>query len=836
MIYFRYAFRELQRHPGRWLISLLSVVIAVAAIVAVSSATVTTRMAYQQVFEALSGRADLEIVAHGGGHFNQGIAEKIREVPGTRAIVPVFHRGTIVYGDDDKAKALAVGFVPDNPESLAGLEIVEGKLPERINEIAIQSSLASALGLKVGSRPRLLTSSGLRTFTVSGIVEPETAARLRQGGMVLARLDGLQRVFRSRDAVDALQILLPEEADAHDAISSYARVLPSELKAQVPSSRSGLAEETLLLTQVSLNMASALSFTTAVFIVLSVFLMSVGERRQQLATMHAVGATRRQIVRMISAEAFLMGIGGTVFGIPLGVYGGSFLIRVMGSLLQTNLPPAPDLRWAIGTGAVVGPAICLLASWFPARRAARVSPLEGMRPVVDMEQRRPRRRTTAIGVIGLALSLLLALGTMRGYLPVFAAIVALIISLVATVLLIPALLGPVVALVGYPLRRVFGLEGEMSQRIVMRRLTRSSLTIGVLLMAVSASIGTGNAVFSITEDVRSWYERTITADFLLRPMMPEMTGEQAASMSESFGKQLSAMQGVKMVDSISMARVDAGGQEAMLVARDFSLYDQVPLDLIGGDPEVVLRKLRDGATVVGSVLAERIGVEPGDTLRIVFGEQSHEFPVAAIATEYTFGGSILSLDREVAKKLLHVEGVNTYLIQARPESIVQLEPKLAALADENGLLLQSFTELWRVINSMVTGVTGGLWVLLALGLVVGGLGVINTLTMNVLEQTREIGMLRAIGMRRRQIVKTVLGQAAVLGVIGVLAGAACGLSLARSINLTLGSTFGRYVPFVMRPEFVALLVIAGLAIVMLAAIFPARRAAQLSPIEAMRQE
>ncbi len=553
MIYWRYALRELQRRPGRWFISLLSVAIAVAAIVAVSSATITTRMAYEEVFEAMAGRADLEVVAQGGGHFDQSVYKQIAAVPDTRAIVPVFHRGTIVYAGAGKAKALAVGMLPDNEESLAGLQLVKGDFPRRANEIAIQSSLASALALSVGSKVRLLTSAGLRNFTVAGIVDPETAARLRQGGMVLGRLDVLQRLFRARDQVDALQILLTPSTDPQQAIAAYSGVLPPELKVQVPSARSGLAEETLLLTQVSLNMASALSFTTAVFIVLSVFLMSVSERRRQLAMLHAVGATRRQIVGMISTEALLMGFLGTVLGIPLGVYGGSFLIGAMANLLQTNLPPAPDLRWAIGVGAVVGPVICLLAAWYPARRAAQVSPIEGMRAVVSDSGDRQRRWTSAIGFAGLLFSLFFAVATERGYVPIWAALVCLIVSLVSLVLLIPLALKPIIKLLGYPMRGIFGLEGEMSQRIVLRRLTRSSLTIGVLFVAVSAAVGTGNAVFSIADDVRTWYERTITADFLLRPMMPEMTGEQAASMQESLGGEIARLDGVEMVDGISLS-------------------------------------------------------------------------------------------------------------------------------------------------------------------------------------------------------------------------------------------------------------------------------------------
>lgn len=838
MMYLRCALRELHRRPGRWLMSLASVVIAVAAIVAVSSATITTRMAYQQVFETLAGRAELEVVARGGGSFDQSIAQSLGDVPGTRTVVPVFHRGTIIYaGDDQKAKALAVGIVLDEPESLAGFQLISGSLPQRANEIAIQPTIASALSISEGSSVRLLTSRGLRRYQISGLIEPETAVRLRQGGMVLAQLQPLQRVFKAPGQVDALQIYLEPPADAHEAIAAYSPLLPEELKVQIPSSRSGLAEETLQLTQVSLNMASALSFTTAVFIVLSVFLMNVGERQRQLATMRAVGATRRQIIALVGTEALVMGIAGTIAGIPLGVYGASFLIRSMAGLLQTNLPEAPNLSWAIGVGAVVGPLVCLVAAWYPARQAARVSPLEGMRPVADLRPARRRRRwMTALAAAGMLAGALVGLGSTRGLIPDWAAVAGLILLLVSLVLLVPVVLSLAVGLVGYPLRRLLGLEGEMSKRIVLRRVTRSSLTIGVLFIAMAAAVGTSNAVFSITDDVQTWYERTITADFLLRPMMPDMTGEKAPSMGDSLRSKIAALDGVELVDAVSLVRVEADGQQAMLMARDFNLYDEVPLDVIGGDESALAGELAGGAVVVGSVLAEKVKIRPGDTLRLTFGDQSHDFPVAAVATDYSFGGAVVFVQRNVAKRLLPIPGVDTFLIKARPDSLSELQPKLQALADEQGLLLQSFVELVRLIDSMVAGVTGGLWVLLTLGLLVGAIGVVNTLTMNVIEQTRELGMLRSIGMRRRQIEKTVLGQAVYLGTVGILAGAVAGLSLARSINLALASMFGRYVGFSWHLPFVAALIVAALVVVLLAALPPARRAARLNPILAMREE
>jgi putative ABC transport system permease protein len=319
-------------------------------------------------------------------------------------------------------------------------------------------------------------------------------------------------------------------------------------------------------------------------------------------------------------------------------------------------------------------------------------------------------------------------------------------------------------------------------------------------------------------------------------MMPDMTGEKAASMSEALRPKIAAHDGVELVDAVSLLRVEVAGQQAMLMARDFNLYDEVPLDVIGGVETALGRQLRRGAAVVGSVLAEKTKIRPGDTVRLTFGDQSHDFPVAAIATDYTFGGAVVFVDRDVAKRLLPISGVDTYLIKARADRLAQLQPELQALADQQGLLLQSFVELVRLIDSMVAGVTGGLWVLLALGLLVGAIGVVNTLTMNVIEQTRELGMLRSIGMRRRQIEKTVLAQAFYLGTIGILAGAVAGLSLARSINLSLASMFGRYVPFSWNLPFVAALIVVALLVVLLAALPPARRAARLNPILAMRQE
>lgn len=832
-----YAFRELGRRRGRSLLSLLSVVIAVAAIVAVTSATATTRRAYKQVYEALAGRAEVEVVARGGGRFKQKVTESIRDTAGVRTTVPVFHRATKVFtADHVAAKVLAVGIVKDEPESVAGYEITQGDWPSAATEIALEWQLAEGLHLKPGDEVRLLTGVGLRKRKVAGLFSLENAARLHQGGMVLAPISNLQQVFKSSGEVDALHLYLNDPNQTAEVIAAVHAKIPEQLEVRVPSSRSGLAEEMLLLTEVSLDMCSALSFTTAVVIALSVFLMNVGERRRQLSILRAVGATRRQIVGIVCREAIVMGIIGTLVGIPLGVYGGRFLMRSMGAMLNTTLPETPDLRWALAVGGLLGPLICLLAAWYPARKAASVSPLEGMRPLVTMQPERGHGKMTMAGLIGLAITGVLSVGSVTGTIPIWSAVVGLIISLVSLLLLLPVALVPGVRAVNWFLGRLLGIEGEMSQRMVLRHAGRSALTVGVLLIAVSAGVGTSNAVFSITDDVSTWYERTITADFLLRTTMPDMSGQDATSMPESLREEIAAIPGIEKVEAIRLLRVEASGQDAMVVAREFGKYEQAPLDIVRGDATEALAKLREGEAVVGSVLAERLKVKPGDEVSVIFGDQSQKFRVAGIATEYTFGGSVLYVELDVARKLFKVQGVDSFLIKAMAQRPAELEPSLRALSEKHGLLLQSFGELQRLIDSMVAGVTGGLWVLLALGLLVGALGVVNTLTMNVLDQTRELGMLRAIGMRRLQVVKTVMGQAAYLGLLGVLGGGASGLILARMINFCLGSMFGHYVAFALRPQFIFTLLSVAMAVVLISALVPARRASALNAIQAMRQD
>ena len=195
-----------------------------------------------------------------------------------------------------------------------------------------------------------------------------------------------------------------------------------------------------------------------------------------------------------------------------------------------------------------------------------------------------------------------------------------------------------------------------------------------------------------------------------------------------------------------------------------------------------------------------------------------------------------TLYRTVAEKLLDVQGVDAYVIQANDKQLPAVEASLQAMCNEHGLLLQSYADLVGFIEQMMNGVIGSLWALLALGFVIAAFGLVNTLAMNILEQTREIGVLRVVAMTRRQVRRTILAQATMMGLIGLTPGALMGLLIARLINLSTLPTTGHAIPFVFRPWLLVVCFAAAFVIVIGSAYLPAERAARLKLSDALQYE
>ena len=770
MVLWKLTLREVRLHPGRALLTLLSIIIGVAAVVAVALATTATREAYQHMYESVAGRAALEVAAEGGGAFPDSVASLLKNLPGLKAVEPSFQTLTVLYHKGARYRMLAMGVDPATDSEVRDYDLKEGTFFGDPKGVLLEANFAQGIHVQLGDQVKLLTKRGVKAVKVVGLLSPRGAAGFRQGETVLLPLATAQSLFGSPKSITLLSLVLAGSADEEAVRAEVARRLPAGLAVRSPAARSQLSKETLLNAEQGLNFACALTVVLAVFIILNTFLMNVGERRRQLAILRAIGATRSQIMRMMLREGLVMGVVGTVLGFPVGMAGAYYLQTGMAAISGTPTPRIHLTLIPLLLAALLGPAMTLAGTFFPARTAARISPTEGFRPVVSGRRGGFPRRVTIGGLIAFLISGVLLAGCILGKLPIEASIPSGVVFMASFVLLIPCVLNPIIYGLGTLLSPFLGVEAKLARVQLMRQSARTALTIGVLYIAVGMAIGLGTTIVNNVEDVRQWYQRTMVGDFFLRAAVADPSAGMGAEVPLSLEHEIRQVPGVTNVDTVRFIGAHAKGHAVVMIARGFTDPNVLPLDLVQGNPDEVRRGLAHGGVVVGTVLAQRLDLKVGDQLPIQTRSGTQSLPIVGTAVEYTVGGFIVYVERAVAKRLFDVDGADVFLVRADHNSLTQVEARLRSIADGQGLMLHSFTDLSRLLDTIVDGVVAGLWGLLVLGFLVAAFGIANTLTMNVLEQTREIALLRVVAMTRWQVRKLILSQAVIIGAIGLATG------------------------------------------------------------------
>jgi putative ABC transport system permease protein len=828
--------REIRHRPGRALLTLMSIVIGVAAVVAVSLTAATTHKATAQMYHALAGRAALEVLGDGADGLEQSWVERLAAVPGVAAAVPAVQRFTVLYHGKVRLRLLAIGIDPASDSQVRDYQLAEGRFLQAGQDALLEAGFARGAGIAVADSVRLLTRRGMRTVKISGLLAPRGVAGFGQSGAIFLPLGTAQRLLGRPGTVDLVSLVLREGADEAAVRADIARQLPPGLAVRTTEARARIGKELFLNVERALQFGCTLTFLLATFIVLNTFLMNLGERRRALAILRAVGATRKQVRRMLLAEGAMMGLVGAVLGTPLGIAGAHLLLQAMAQLAASS--PAP-LEWTplpFLLAAALGPGMAMAAVYFPARLAEKVSPMEGIRPVISQDRGSISWRGPALGIALFLASGLVLAACIGRLLPIAISIPSGAVLLTSFVLLIPAILPPLANAAIWLLRPLLGIEGELAGQELVRRRTRAGLTVGVLYIAIGMGVGLGTTITNNVQDVREWYRRTMQADFVVRAAFPDAATGMAAQMPESLGEQMRRLSGVRNVEAVRAVNTRVRDDRVLVIARDFNAPGPLPLVLADGDQEQLRQRLVAGEIALGTVLAQRCDANPGDSITVETAAGARSLRVAARVVEYTVGGLVICMHRAAAQRMFQAEGVDAFLIQARQESLAPLHQELAALCQQNGLMVHSFAELSLLLDGIMVGVLRGLWALLILGFVVAAFGIANTLMMNVLEQTRAIALLRVVGMTRWQVRKSILAQAAIIGLLSIPLGVIAGLNTAYIMSLCTQPLLGYHVPFIVQPVLVAGSCLLALLIVLLAAWIPAARATRLSLLIALQYE
>ena len=839
MIPWSFCWNNIRLRPVRTLLTILSIAGGVAAVVAVLQSAAATRHQLDSLHETLASKVAMEIVAEDASAFSLSELPPVEQQPGVQAAIPVFRVFAVLVAGRQQVPGIALGVDLEQYRSIRDFEIVSGRKCTEPTEVCLEAGVADRLGLSVGDdvRLRVRGQQWMMRRQVVGILKPTGIGAVEETASLFMPLSAAAKLEHASASATSVKILLKPGIEPDRVAAQLKSQLSSPLVLSKSASASDLSRPTESIINVSLNVSATLSVVAAIFIVINTFQMSVAERQRQIALLRIVGATTEQVRTLMYREALFLGGLGTVVGIPLGIVGSSVLAQGMQGIFGfTHMVSLAIQPHAMLAGLIFGPVVTLVSVWHPARTACDSPPLRVLKSATAPHRVVSTRRTTGWGLVTLCAAVSMFACTSRDIYAEGTSIVGTGLVLLASLFALPLLIRPGSSLLYRLVARFFPIEAQLGQQQLLDNFGRTTLTTAVLFIVSATSIGIGNTTLSVTGDVQSWLDRTLTADFLLRASRPRVDMSAADSLPDDLESRLSDIPGIVFIDRMSFSLASIDGMTATLMTRQVEGYDTLPIDVVSGDPALLPGQLLAKQAVIGTVLAHRLGCQPGDSIRLEVSGTTHSIQVAAIAREYTSGGLMIIMDQAAAEKLFPIRPAQVFGIRTAPAATESVGQALRTLSRERGLIFQSLSDLRNLVRGMISGLANRLWMILILALIIAGFAIVNTLTMSVIQQTRQLGVLRVVGMSRLQVLRMFLLQALVLGLLALLPGVLVGMLLAFLITVSFRGVTEHGVAFAVDFNLVGGYLAIGLLLCLLAATLPAYRAGRLKPLEAIHEE
>jgi putative ABC transport system permease protein len=826
----RLAWRTVAARPLRSFLTIVGIALGIAVLSASLTLGAALDAAVDKTVRDMVGRADLRVSGFLETGLSQNAVETIAATAGVEDAAAVIEHRTFPLPQPGASPVDAVtvlGIDPGTYSRLHDLPLTAGAALEDTTEpvALITSGLAAEDGYTIGGKLSLLGAGGIVDLRIIGIVAGSGPVP-GNGRTVVVPID----VART-----TLGLVGATRVDLHLAPGSFAKVTSALESTLVepyvlasPADLAGSLRASSASFQGTAALVAAIVLFVGAFLIVNTLSMTVGERAREVGLLRAAGATRAQLSRFVFSGALLLGGLGAVIGALLG----AGLSVVMADAVARATGVTPDVSRidvaGIVTSVAVGIAITILAAIEPALAAAQISPVEALRARLDIPNVR-RGRLSWVALIFLVVAVL----AMLAWPPVISssgaarALAVYFVLLLAT-LASPFILRPMAGLIGWPLRFVLRIEERLARGSVARDRSRTTLTLGSLVIGLAMVVALGWSAQAARSAAFAWLDDVVPGDELVSSIRP-------IGADEEVREALAAVPGVARVTPIASFDLAFRGMRldaAAIVGADFLADGR--LTVVEGDRTAALQAIDGtGAAILPDGVARRLGLHVGDAMRIPVDSQHQlELRVAAIVERSMPGssGEAILVGWKDATSTLGVLGADAFAVRFAPGAEATAAPELAETASTYALDANPIEQVQGAIADALARVFSVFDILAIVAVVIAALGIVNTLTMGVVERIREIGVLRAIGMSRRQVMRMVVVEAAVLGIVGVLLGSVAGVG-AGALLLELGGGLGAPGGLPWLPIGIAAAM--GLVLPAFAAVYPARLASRISIVESL---
>jgi putative ABC transport system permease protein len=849
---FKTAMKSLFAHKVRFFLTAVAIVLGVGLVAGTFIFTDTINAQFDSLLDDIYAGTDVSVRAESGDFgaatepFPASVYDDVVVVDGVKAAEPgvgsisvqvLDKNGDPVGGQGPPTLGFSWGEVPAlNPMQI---DAGNGRAPSGPGEVVLDINTVKNAGFVVGDMVTVVGFIGPEQYELVGSASFGSEDSLLGATLVSFELEEAKRVFGFGDELTGILVQAEPDVDADTLTSRVSAVLPAGVEAVTgeteQNEQAADINEGLSFLSIGLLAFAGVAVFVGAFNNQNTFRINVAQRNKEHAQLRAIGATGRQVRWMVVIEALIIGLVGSIVGIAFG-FVMAFGIRALMNSAGFGLPPGSLvlLPRTIIVALLVGMILTLLSSMLPARKASRIPPVAAMREEAARTPRRSLRTRsisgiviTAIGVLLLGVGLFGSIDTPVAYVAAGAAVVFIGVSVLA-----PLAAKPLADIIGWPFPYLFGVSGVLAKENTKRKprrtaSTASALMVGVALVVFFSVFGSSTKA-SISETVFELFPSDLSFQ-----STNQTDPEVPAVISPVFADELETYDELSVVSALQVGKAEIAGDSQLIGAFDPATIDEV--FSIGANGDAVLAVAAPGTMIVAVDFMTDNDWAIGDSVSVRFVRTGEvEMTVVGTFDADDFANVFLSTDTYMTNFRYEGDGV-VFANAADDVTVAEAQQAIEPTVDSFGNVKsqtksQVVDEAENQIDQALALFTG----LLLFAVIIAVLGITNTLTLSIYERTREIGLLRAVGMTRRQVRRMIRWEAVIVATFGALLGVGIGIVLGWAVVKALADEgLGAFsIPI---GQVILALVLAAISGVV-AAIWPARKASKMNILDAITSE
>lgn len=861
-ILLRVMWQHIRRRPTQSILFIVGVMIGVAMMVAIDIANNSAKKAFELSTESVVGKATHQITGGTRG-LDEAVYTQIRRDIGWQQSAPVV-TGFVIVEELDEQPLNLFGIDPFTEQPFRNYVTASGDLDvgsddeeaELIalgrflvepNTVLMGETLADRYGVQPGDSLSLLYGDKVSIVTVIGLLR--TSDQLTEQALqslLIADISTAQEVFDQEGRLSRIDLIVDENSTAGQAVlADIEGILPVGANLSTSAARSNAVGQLTEAFELNLMAMSLLALVVGMFLVYNTVTFSVVQRRTVLGILRSLGVTRRQIFALIWGEAAILSAIGASLGLVLGIIFGRFTVSMVTQTINDAFFTLSVQTIAISPlvlikGLGVGVGAALMAALLPAYEATHTTPASVIRRS-ELEQKTlkliPIITTAGIVIIIIGILFLRIQALAFNFAGIFALVIGMAFLTALVTILAVQLMRPITGQLG-------GVVGRMAPRSILRNLSRTSVSIAALMLAVSVIVGVTAMVGSFRITVEDWLGETLRADIFISP--PNTSGSLAnIPISRDLIPEVEAIEGIKRVIYVRTVFVQQPNDNRPIILNavmsDISEGRRnITKGIEGSNEEILNMLLESDAMLMTESFANNWDIEwyDGLTMTLMTEQGPHDFPVLGIYQDFSSSQGSVLIGLDTYQHLWQDDGISSLAAYVKDgieiDSVVEhLQSELAG----RKLLVQSNRELRKRaldIFDRTFAITSALNLLATL---VAFIGILSALMALQIERQREIGIMRSSGLTRGQLLKLTLWETGIMGTIAGTLAMPVGLVLAIVLTYIINlRSFGWSLSLSLRWEFFAQAFVVALVAALLAGIYPAWKAGRIQPVEAIRSE